>query len=279
MSAALNLPGPGTALPSPRPPVVVENLSCRLGGREVLKGIDLSIARGTVLGILGANGSGKSTLLRCIAGLARPAAGRVKIEGEDVASLPPARLARRLALQAQDAEAALGFSVREVVAMGRLAHRVSPFGSRSKGDDVVVARCLDALELTALSGRRMEALSGGERQRVMIARALAQEPTVLLLDEPTNHLDVQHRFAVLDLVRELGITVVATLHDIELAARTCDRLVLLKGGAVVADGTPFEALTANSIASVYGVSGEIDRQPGTGKIRVDLQPTGRGRLH
>lgn len=222
--------------------------------------------------MLGPNGSGKTTLLRCLAGLLAPSAGRVLVDGADPHRTPPAALARRVALQAQDAGAALGFTVRDVVAMGRLAHRRSPFAAAGPEDRAIVADALQRLDLAPLADRPVERLSGGERQRVMIARALAQRPRVLLLDEPTNHLDVHHRFAVLDLVRALGITVVATLHDIELAARWCDRILLLEGGRLQADDAPERALTPERLTRIYRVAAAVDRRPADGRLRIDLSP-------
>ncbi|WP_210260906.1 ABC transporter ATP-binding protein [Enterovirga aerilata] len=254
------------------PAVVVERLTCRLGDREALSGIDLVVDAGSFVAVLGPNGSGKTTLLRCMAGLQAPSAGHVRIDGDDVSRLAPAVLARRLALQAQDTDAALGFTVREVVGMGRLAHRAGFFAGETARDAATIDRCLSALDLTGFAKRPVETLSGGERQRVMIARALAQEPSILLLDEPTNHLDIRHQFSVLRLVRSLGLTVIATLHDVELAGRVADRVVLLREGRVIADGVPPAALSPAVIREVYGVSAVVDRQPGTGQIRIDLQP-------
>ncbi|PGH57140.1 iron ABC transporter ATP-binding protein [Azospirillum palustre] len=256
----------------PPPAIAVERLGCRLGGRMVLSDIGFSVPGGEILGILGPNGSGKTTLLRCVAGLQTPSAGRVLIDGDDPRALRPVELARRLALQAQDSTAALGFTVRDVVGMGRLVHRRSPFAGAGAEDRAIVEDALDRLELSGLAGRAVEQLSGGERQRVMIARALAQRPRILLLDEPTNHLDIHHRFAVLDLVRSLGITVVATLHDIELAARWCDRILLLADGRLQADAAPEDALTPDRLTAVYRVAAAVDRRPEDGLLRIDLSP-------
>ena len=258
--------------------VVVEGLSCLLAGRKVLSDIGFTVPHGAILGILGPNGSGKTTLLRCLAGLQAPSTGQIRIDGADPRALRPAELARRLALQAQDSAAALGFTVRDVVGMGRLAHRRSVFSASGAEDRAIVEDALARLELGALAERPVEQLSGGERQRVMIARALAQRPRILLLDEPTNHLDIQHRFAVLDLVRSLGITVVMTLHDIELAARWCDRLLLLKDGRLQADAVPEEALTAERLTAIYRVVAAVDRRPCDGRLRIDLSPLAPRRM-
>lgn len=264
----------GITLTNSPPPIQVEGLFCRFGARAVLRDVSFTITAGEFVGILGPNGCGKTTLLRSIAGLHRPDAGRVLFAGKDVARLAPAELARSLALQAQDESSSLGYGVRDVVGMGRLAHGAGLFSGGSAADATIVEDCLDRLGLLDFAERAVETLSGGERQRVMIARALAQQPSVLLLDEPTNHLDVRHRFEVMEAVRRLGITVVATLHDIEFAARLCSRILLLAGGRIVAEGPPDEAISPASIEEVWGVSSSIDRHPATGQMRIDLQPIG-----
>lgn len=255
-----------------RPAIQLAGLWCRRGGNDVLKGIDMEVEAGTVLGVLGPNGCGKSTLLRCIAGLEQPSAGDVSLEGRAVRHLSPSAIARRLALQGQDSDSSLGFSVRDVIGLGRLAHRSSFFAGASERDKEIVEQALMRLELTELAERPVETLSGGERQRVVVARALAQEPAILLLDEPTNHLDIQHRFSVLDLVRELGVTVVAVLHDIELAARSCDRIVLMKDGLVVSDGPPALALTPRTLRDVFSVHADVETHPRACRLRIELSP-------
>ena len=257
--------------------MAVDGLRVRRSGRDVLADVALAVPAGMMTGILGPNGCGKSTLLRCLAGLERPDAGRVLIGGADIGDLPPALLARRLALQAQDADTALGFRVRDVVGLGRLAYRRGLLAGEDDHDRAVVARALALLDLGGLADRAVETLSGGERQRVMLARALAQEPEILLLDEPLNHLDVHHRFEVLALVRSLGITVLAVLHDLDLAGRYCDRVVIMKAGRIVADAPPEAALTRAHLVPAFSVEASVDRHPATRQIRIDLQPIERGR--
>jgi iron complex transport system ATP-binding protein len=251
--------------------IEVDSLHASLGGRAVLSGIQLRVRKGEILGVLGPNGCGKSTLLRCIAGLLRPSSGEVRLDGTPVRLLKPKALARLLAFQAQESVAALGFSVRSIVEMGRLPHR-GAFSADDARDAEIVDRSLDRMGISELADRAVETLSGGERQRVSIARALAQDAAVLVLDEPSNHLDVRHQFAVLDLVRELGLTTVITLHDLRLASRVCDTVALLHAGTIGAMGTPAEALTPASIAEVYQVGATVLPQAGSRELDIRLFP-------
>lgn len=242
-----------------------------LGGRAVLAGIDLNIAAGEVLGVLGPNGCGKSSLLRCIAGLLKPSHGQVRLDGVPVGNLKPQRLARQLAFQAQESTPALGYTVRSLVEMGRLAHR-SLLRNDIASDAALVELNMRRLEIADLAGRAVETLSGGERQRVAIARALAQDTPILVLDEPSNHLDVRHQFAVLDLVRSLGRTTLVSLHDLRLASRMCDRVALLHEGRIFAFGRPAEALTAATIERVYGVGATVRPCRDVGELDIRLFP-------
>ena len=264
-------PDLGVALAPLAPAIAIEDVHVRFGNRVVVDGVSLDVSAGEVFGLLGPNGCGKSTLLRCVLGVLTPIRGRVFIEGTPVDRLPPAVLARRLAAQTQEAEAALGYTVRDVVEMGRLAHR-SFFGSHRAHDAAVVADAMARLEVDTLADHAIETLSGGERQRVMIARALAQEPRILILDEPTNHLDVRHQFSVLDLLRALGATVLVTLHDLGLAARICDRIAVMSGGRIAAIGSPAETLTPATITRVYGVGATVARPDASATLDIRLFP-------
>jgi len=232
-------------------PLVCEGLGLRLGGREVLQDIDLSVMPGETLGVVGPNGSGKSTLLKLLAGLRTPSSGSVRLLGEALERMPRRRVAQSLALVEQQADTLDAISVYDAVALGRTPwlSALAPFGA----DDRAIVE--QALADAAPGGRRRRvwgALSGGERQRVHIARALAQRPQVLLLDEPTNHLDIQHQLSLLRQVQALSVTTLVALHDLNQAL-TCDRLAVLDQGRLVALGIPEVVLTPERILATFGV--------------------------
>jgi iron complex transport system ATP-binding protein len=234
--------------------------------RSILNGIDLSVARGEKLAVIGPNGSGKSTLLRCLYAWHRPTGGAVLLDGAELANVSSTERARRIAVLAQHWESGLGLSVVEVVALGRLPHRNIWTGETPR-DEAVVARTLEVMGLTALAHQPLGTLSGGETQRVLFARALAQEPALLILDEPTNHLDVRHQLEMLNVASRLGVTVIATLHDINIASRWCDRVCLVDRGRVRALGVADTVLDPSLLASIYGVTVDRDRDPRTGRPR------------
>jgi iron complex transport system ATP-binding protein len=221
-----------------------------------LRDVSATLRAGELCALCGANGAGKSTLLRVAAGLLRTASGEVRLFGTPLAELGRQAIARRVALLPQRADVALGFTVREVVAMGRAPHQGALLRA-SRDDERAVARALARAELGAVSDRRMAELSGGEQRRVHVARALAQEAPVLLLDEPTAHLDLRHAHALWDLVRaevsERGLACLVSMHDLEAAARWADRIVLLERGRVLADGVVAEVLTEESLLAAFGV--------------------------
>ena len=228
------------------------DVSWRIGARTIVDAVTIDVTPGSTLGLLGPNGSGKSSLLRLLAGVRKPSGGQVLLDGDDLGRLRRRDVARRIAVVEQHAQTELDLVVSDVVRLGRIPHRAT-WSPEDDADRAAVAQALARVDLTDLAGRSWHTLSGGERQRVHIARALAQEPTELLLDEPTNHLDVHHQLDLLSLVRRLPVTSVIALHDLNLAAMFCDRLVVLRGGCVVAAGTPSEVLTPELIAEVYRV--------------------------
>ncbi|MEW1638379.1 ABC transporter ATP-binding protein [Streptomyces sp. NPDC093801] len=242
--------------------LAVEALRYEAEGRTLLHGIGLAARPGETVGVVGPNGSGKTTLLRCVHGALRPAAGRVLFDGVDASALGVRGRARRVAVVPQDAAGTFGLTVREVVSMGRSPHK--RFWEQDGPDDRLrVTQALETVGARGLAGRRFDGLSGGERQRALVARALVQEPGLLALDEPTNHLDIRYQLEVLGLVRRLPVTSLIVLHDLNLAAAFCDRLYVLAGGRVVAQGPPAEVLTEELIAEVYGVRAHVAVHPAT----------------
>ena len=231
-----------------------EGLTFAYDGRTVLRAVDLAVAPGELVGVIGPNGAGKTTLVRILAGVTPPSAGRVVLGDRPLAAWPRRERARALALVPQDPRVEFPFTALEVVLMGRAPH-LTGLGFAG-ADDVRRARAaLARLGLDGLEARHLDALSGGERQRVFLARALAQDPVVLLLDEPTTHLDLRHQTEILDVVREgvreRGLAALVVLHDLNLAAVGCDRLVLLAGGSIVAAGPPQEVLMRSLIEQAF----------------------------
>lgn len=227
------------------------------GSQPILGGVDFEPEPGETVGLIGPNGSGKSSLLRILAGIVAPDEGIVSLADTALTSMRRRQIARRVAMVDQHSDTDVDISVQEVVRLGRIPHQ-GIFGGDSAVDDRAVARALEQTGMTSRSHRMWHTLSGGERQRVQIARALAQEPTELLLDEPTNHLDIQHQLDILALVSELPLTSFIALHDLNLAAMFCDRIVVLREGTVVAVGAPAEVITEGLVQDVYNVQADVE---------------------
>ncbi|MGP3970055.1 ABC transporter ATP-binding protein [Streptomyces sp. 6N223] len=242
-------------------------LSWSVKGHRLLDNIEMAAQDGKIVGLLGPNGSGKSTLLRLLAGLRRPDTGIVRYDDTSLRDLGRRVLARRLAVVEQDVSAHNHVSVRQVVELGRTPFR-GRFDALTRHDQQIVDAALERVDVADKQHRAWHTLSGGEKQRTQLARALAQEPREIVLDEPTNHLDIRHQLELLALLRTLDVTCVVALHDLNLAARYCDHIVILDHGQVVAAGTPETALTSDLIELVYGVNVLIDREPTTGILRV-----------
>jgi iron complex transport system ATP-binding protein len=231
-----------------------------VGGAPIVQDVDLSCPPGSVTGLLGPNGSGKTTLLHVLAGLRRPDLGSVTVDDVDVLSARPGIRAERMALVEQQAQTGLELTVRQVVELGRIPHRSRWTRTRAR-DRHLVEQAMRMTQVEHLADRAWSGLSGGERQRTHLARAVAQQPDVLLLDEPTNHLDIGHQLDFLERVRGLGVTTVAALHDLELAATYCDQLLVLDRGRVVASGPVAAVLTPALISEVYGVAATVEPHP------------------
>ncbi|MBE4733982.1 MULTISPECIES: ABC transporter ATP-binding protein [Streptomyces] len=248
----------------------IDGVTVEAAGARLVDDIRLTAASGAFVGLVGPNGSGKSTLLRCVYRALRPAAGAVRLDGDDAHAMPARHAARLLAALPQESTAEFDFTVAEVVAMGRLPHRDRTAAS----DAEICARAMSRTGVDHLADRGFPALSGGEKQRVLLARALAQQPRVLVLDEPTNHLDIAHQLDVLSLVRDSGVTVLAALHDLNLAAAHCDVLYVIAGGRIVDSGPPHDVLRPDLLAEVFGVRAHPVRHPETGAVQLlfDLLP-------
>jgi iron complex transport system ATP-binding protein len=247
--------------------IAAEGLAHDYGRGPVLAGVGVAVAAGEIVGVIGPNGSGKTTLVRLLAGVIRPVAGHVSLEGARLDALPRREIARRLAVVPQDSALEFPFTALEVVLMGRAPH-LPPLAFPRARDLEIARAAMARLEVAAVEGRALAELSGGERQRVLLARALAQEPRVLLLDEPTTHLDLRHQTGIYDTLRGLavatGVAVLSVLHDLNLAALYCDRLVLLAAGRVVAEGAPEEVLRAPILTAAYGVPVHVATNAVTG---------------
>jgi iron complex transport system ATP-binding protein len=245
-------------------------LSFSYGRRPVVADVGFALRAGEWLSVVGPNGAGKTTLLRLLLGLVKPQQGEVLLEGKSIAAQSRRDIARRIALLPQMAEIPFGFTVREVVAMGRTPH-LGRFRPMTPADHEAVERALQDTETDELAERPVTELSGGEAQRVFLARSFAQDTAVLVLDEPTTNLDLFHERTLLDQVRrrkEKGIAVVAVLHDLNLAARYSDRVLVLSGGEIAALGTPEETLTAERIQEIFRVEAGVMREPGSERVRI-----------
>ena len=252
--------------------ISARDLSYEIEAETLLDGVSLHADRGQLVGLIGPNGAGKSTLLRAISGVVRYRGGPVRLEGADLRTLSSRDVASALALIPQIAPYTHGFTSIELVLMGRYPH-LRRFQVEGVADERIARDAMRLTETDRLADRTLDTLSGGERQRVFVSRALAQQPRILLLDEPTSNLDVLHQLKVFDLVRQLvddGLTAVAAIHDLNMAARYCDRLVLLKDGRVVAKGTPEEVLLPGTIEQAFGVKSAVYRDPATGSLAISL---------
>ncbi|HZR79726.1 MAG TPA: ABC transporter ATP-binding protein [Candidatus Binatia bacterium] len=234
--------------------LAARGVGVRYGARVALRAVDASVAPGEVVGVIGPNGSGKSTLVRVLAGVRAPDEGAVALDGRPLDAVPSRERARTIALVPQETHVAFPMTVRDLVLLGRAPH-TGRFGWEHAGDLRAADDAMVRTDTRALAGRMLDEISGGERQRVVLARALAQEPRILLLDEPTAFLDLRHAVLLLDLVRDLcrerDLAVVLVVHDLNLAAMYCDRLVLLSKGEVHATGAPAEVLSYARLCEVY----------------------------
>jgi len=257
--------------------LVSNGVSISAGGRLIVDGVDCTVEPSSLTALIGPNGAGKSTLLRALAAVERPERGTVAFDGRELANLPRRERARLVALVEQDAATELSLTVESVVALGRTPHlsvwQAMDEASRTNVDDAITL-----VGMQGFRSREFVTLSGGERQRALLAKAIAQEPSLLVLDEPTNHLDIRAQLSTLALLRDVarqGTTVLAALHDLTLAAAWCDSVIVLHEGRVVAAGPTGDTLTPELIREVYGVEATVLSHPLTGRpvIALDLPAT------
>lgn len=254
------------------PAIRIRHLGFSYGERRVLDDVSFSVEKGEMIGILGPNGSGKTTLLKLFSAVLS-GSGEVELNGKDIRAFKRRDLSRLFAVVPQESQVNFPFTVAEIVLMGRASHH-GPLGLEGERDLEAARRSMEATETLALADRYLHELSGGEKQRVMIARALAQEAEILLLDEPAAFLDLKHQVRVFELMRRLnrerGLTIVAALHDLNLAALFFPRLVMLSAGKIFRDGSALEVLTEENIREVYGIHVRVRRDESDDRPHIFL---------
>lgn len=247
-----------------------DDLHAMLGGTEILHGIDFTAGNRSLVGVIGPNGSGKSTLLKCIYRVLKPSEGAVFVDGQPLSEYRVRDSAKKIAVLAQYNFYNFEFTVQDVVLMGRAPHKRA-LERDSAADFKIVHEAMERVGVAPLRDRLFSTLSGGEQQRVLLARALAQQTPCLILDEPTNHLDIKYQLELLDLVRSLDRTVIAAIHDLNIAAMYCDTIFVMQSGRIVAAGAPRDVLTRSLIRSVYEVDADVFTDS-DGLLRVLFYP-------
>ncbi len=247
-----------------------DDLHAMLGGTEILHGIDFTAGDRSLVGVIGPNGSGKSTLLKCIYRVLKPSEGAVFVDGQPLSEYRVRDSAKKIAVLAQHNFYNFEFTVQDVVLMGRAPHKRA-LERDSAADFKIVHEAMERVGVAPLRDRLFSTLSGGEQQRVLLARALAQQTPCLILDEPTNHLDIKYQLELLDLVRSLDRTVIAAIHDLNIAAMYCDTIFVMQSGRIVAAGAPRDVLTRSLIRSVYEVDADVFTDS-DGLLRVLFYP-------
>ncbi|MFL0361931.1 ABC transporter ATP-binding protein [Pseudobacillus sp. 179-B 2D1 NHS] len=247
--------------------LLVENVSYSANGKFIIDDISLQAADKQFIGVIGPNGSGKSTLLKNASRILTPDSGKVWLNDKGLHEMPAKQAAKQLAVVSQEAAVPFDFTVEEIVAMGRHPYKKF-FQHETEEDRQIIHESLAYVDMVEYGQSSFQQLSGGEKQRVFIARALAQKAGMVILDEPTNHLDIRHQLQLLDLVKKLPITVLAALHDLNLAAFYCDYIYVMNGGRMICSGTPSAVLSKDMLKEVFGVDGEIQIHPRTNKPHI-----------
>lgn len=245
----------------------VENINVTIDKKEIIKGVSFEVKEKSFVGILGPNGSGKSTLLKSIYGVNKPKQGNLYYEGESLLTMPSKERAKKIAVLAQESGGHFDFTVEQIVEMGRYPHKKT-LENYSKEDTQIVEKTLTKLNLQDFKKRSFSTLSGGEKQRVLIARVLAQNTDFIILDEPTNHLDIGHQLEIMNIIKNLNITVLSAIHDMNIASLYCDNLIVMKEGKIVKQGTTEEVLTKCTMDDTFNIDVDIHHNKHSGKCCV-----------
>jgi iron complex transport system ATP-binding protein len=253
--------------------IEVKDIVFSYDGARVIDGVSFSVADGEFVGVIGPNGSGKTTLLKLLSKVLRVDSGSISIKGKDISRIAQREFAQTISVVPQESNVLFPFTVREIVLMGRYPH-LGALAFERQNDFLIADEMMKTTDVAQFADRLITEVSGGEKQRVIIARALAQEPAVMLLDEPTALLDIRHQIDVHELLKSLNekrrMTILCVLHDLNLAAQYCKRIIMLDRGKVAADGAPLEVLTPENISRVFGVNALVQQHPHTGAPIVML---------
>ncbi|CEN76105.1 ABC transporter [[Clostridium] sordellii] len=244
-----------------------KDLKVLLNKNEILKGIDIELGNKEFIGVIGPNGSGKSTLLKCLYRNLSPSSGSIYIDKVEIEKISTRESAKKIGILAQHNHHSFDFTVLDMVLMGRSPYK-KLMDRDTKEDYDIVYEAIDKVNIRHLSNRSFNSLSGGEQQRVILARALAQKTKCLILDEPTNHLDIKYQLQLMEIVKDLGIEVIAAIHDLNIAAMYCDKIYVLKNGEIVAYGTPKDVLTKELIKEVYDVDAKVIKDKEDNSINI-----------
>lgn len=240
--------------------LTANNLSWAVANTSILKNINISIEQGKFVGLLGPNGAGKSSLLRCIYRFNKPSQGQVKIDTRDIWQLSADDFAKQVAVVLQETPSQFNLSLFDVVSLGLTPHKRLFSGTTNK-DKQLIHQAIEQVGLIEHTKQTFDSLSGGEKQRALIARAIVQRPQLLIMDEPTSHLDVKYQIQLMELAKSLGVTVLASFHDLNLAASLCDELLVIDHGQIVASGTPQQVITESMLSDVFGVCAQVTAHP------------------
>lgn len=242
------------------PLITVNDLSWAVGNTPILKNINLSLEQGQFIGLLGPNGAGKSSLLRCIYRFYKPGHGHVFLNGHDIWQLKAGDFAKQVAVVLQETPAQFNLSLFDVVGLGLTPHK-GLFSGTTNDDKKLIYQAIEQVGLIEHANQVFDSLSGGEKQRALIARAIVQKPQLLIMDEPTSHLDVKYQIQLMELVRSLDVTVLASFHDLNLAASMCDELAVINQGEIITSGQPEQVITEQMLSDVFGVCAQVSIHP------------------